>query len=306
MSTTVWYRIGYLCIALASYRYKFYFAWYMSEAGCVASGLGLSSVKRDKNSNKITSITWDRVNNVSVIHVELSQSLPEITNNWNKGVNNWLKNYIYFRIEVPVFLRSVIHPKTFSNIITKLVAAIWHGYYSGYYAFFLSAWIINEANSVSSNWIRPFFLKNSSSSKTDKNTGESLSSGEQADKPLSPRNVTKTTGVVEKNKSKTAKDDGTGSGSSNSGSGGEEVVELPGNYPLKYLYDFMGWLCLHLCMDYLGVSFTLLRMTWTNDVWASVYYYGHIVPALYVLFYMTIGKRLCRVKREKPKAVKVA
>ena len=63
----------------------------------------------------------------------------------NIGVNNWLKNYVYFRVEAPRWvLKAGIPQKTFMNLVTKATSAFWHGFYPSYYVFFLGAWLAGE------------------------------------------------------------------------------------------------------------------------------------------------------------------
>ena len=85
-------RFSYFWITMTCSRFKYYFAWYLSAAGCISSGLGLSSVHRDPNTNHITGYSWERCRNADALKVELATSMPGITNHWNMGVNNWLSH----------------------------------------------------------------------------------------------------------------------------------------------------------------------------------------------------------------------
>jgi len=129
------------------FRYKYYFAWYLSEAGCQATGFGFNGY--DKKNN----MRWDRVNNCEATMVELSPSLPIITNYWNKGANNWLKNYVYLRIP---------SNKSVMNFGTKLTSALWHGFYPAYYLFFLSVFLLNEADGGMRAIFQPIFWEQKS------------------------------------------------------------------------------------------------------------------------------------------------
>jgi len=46
-------------------------------------------------------VVWNGAANANSLEVELGTALPSITNNWNMGINNWLKNYVYFRLKLP-------------------------------------------------------------------------------------------------------------------------------------------------------------------------------------------------------------
>jgi len=151
------YKFTYMFIATSAVRFKYYFAWILSEAGCVASGLGYNGI----HINPVTGeryMRWDRVINVNVMAVETSTNFSIVTNNWNIGVNNWLKNYVYFRVNPPRYMTRILPEKSIANIVTKLTSAFWHGFYSAYYLFFISAWLINEADAVMQTVIARYFV----------------------------------------------------------------------------------------------------------------------------------------------------
>lgn len=132
------YKILYMMISVITCRFKYYLVWYLGEAGCVAAGLGYSGPNGEWTDKSVAS--WNRVSNVNSLQVELATSVPQLTNNWNMGVNNWLKNYVYYRV------MDIVPNKSLANIVTKLTSAFWHGFYGGYYIFFLGAYFVNEAD----------------------------------------------------------------------------------------------------------------------------------------------------------------
>jgi len=137
-------RFTYFWIAITSSRFRYYFAWYFGDAGCVATGFGFNGVKKNK-AGEITGYKWDRVSNCNVLAVESAPHMSDVTNNWNMGVNNWLKNYVYFRVEAPRFIvKAGLPQKSFMNLVTKVTSAFWHGFYPSYYVFFIGAWLAGE------------------------------------------------------------------------------------------------------------------------------------------------------------------
>jgi hypothetical protein len=84
--------------------------------------------------------------------------MPQLTNNWNTGTNNFLKNYVYFRINPNEQITQYIPAKTFTNIVTKLTSAFWHGFYPAYYLFFLGAWLVNECDDMLRNTFEKFTI----------------------------------------------------------------------------------------------------------------------------------------------------
>lgn len=136
------YRYSYTFVTIALTRFKYYFAWKLSEASCVASAFGFNGFKDGKS-------RWDRVTNANARYCEMATSLPMLTNNWNMGVNHWLKHYVYNRLPGK--------NRTLNNVITKLTSAFWHGFYPGYYMFFGSAVLIDMCGTRLAKIFRPMF-----------------------------------------------------------------------------------------------------------------------------------------------------
>lgn len=138
-------KFAYFTISITASRFKYYFAWNLGEAGCVATGFGFDGALPSKSSTDPVVYRWDRVSNCSMLAVETAPHMTDVTNNWNMGVNNWLKNYVYFRVEAPsAIVRLGVPSKTFTNLVTKATSAFWHGFYPSYYLFFLGAWLAGE------------------------------------------------------------------------------------------------------------------------------------------------------------------
>lgn len=80
-------------------------------------------------------------------------------------VHNWLKNYIFLRVIRRVGGSKNIFLPTF---LTFMVSAIWHGFYPGYFIFFLSAAVydyfykISEKTYLLCEWmpiiVKKFFI----------------------------------------------------------------------------------------------------------------------------------------------------
>jgi hypothetical protein len=78
-------RMLYIWIAVFMGRFIYHFAWYLTEEGNIASGLGFNPDPVTKN------VSWDALNNCNTLKTEFNTSLVDVINNWNKGVNDWLK-----------------------------------------------------------------------------------------------------------------------------------------------------------------------------------------------------------------------
>lgn len=135
-------RYGAIWVALLAVRFKYYFGWKIAEGSACMSGLGYNDV--DKVSGKAR---WDRVENINVWKYETSQSLRTSSQNWNKTTNLWLRRYVYDRA-----------PASVSLYFTYLVSAFWHGFYPGYYMFFLSVAAATVVHRQVRRTIRPRFM----------------------------------------------------------------------------------------------------------------------------------------------------
>jgi len=115
------HRYFKIWLSLFGVRFKYYFGWKIAEGAACMGGIGYNGV--DKTTGKPQ---WDRVENISVISYETSQSLRNSSQCWNKTTNLWLRRYVYDRA-----------PPAFNLYFTYLVSAFWHGFYPGYYLFFM-------------------------------------------------------------------------------------------------------------------------------------------------------------------------
>jgi lysophospholipid acyltransferase len=59
---------------------------------------------------------------------------------WNISVHEWLKNYVFMRM-LPTGSRGKGIAK--ASFLTMMVSAIWHGFYPGFFFFFLGAFIMD-------------------------------------------------------------------------------------------------------------------------------------------------------------------
>lgn len=141
--TGTWlHRYGVMWIALAGVRFKYYFGWKIAEGAACMGGIGYNGTDKTTGAHK-----WDRVENISVISYETSQSLRNSSQCWNKTTNLWLRRYVYDRA-----------PASVNLYFTYLVSAFWHGFYPGYYMFFLSVAAATMVHRQVRRKIRPHFM----------------------------------------------------------------------------------------------------------------------------------------------------
>lgn len=135
-------RYAAIWIALLGVRFKYYFGWKIAEGSACMSGLGYNGVDKVTGNHR-----WDRLENISVWQYETSQSLRTSSQNWNKTTNLWLRRYVYDRA-----------PPSINLYFTYLVSAFWHGFYPGYYMFFLSVAAATVVHRQIRRKIRPRFM----------------------------------------------------------------------------------------------------------------------------------------------------
>eukprot|EP01112_Ceratiomyxa_fruticulosa_P016203 TRINITY_DN4860_c0_g1_i3.p1 TRINITY_DN4860_c0_g1~~TRINITY_DN4860_c0_g1_i3.p1 ORF type:complete len:484 (-),score=92.90 TRINITY_DN4860_c0_g1_i3:100-1551(-) len=139
-------------------RFKYYFAWYLSEGSCVASGLGYNGFETVKNGKKEKDekyvLKWNRLTNVYPYYVEFAQSTRDVATNWNVGVSDWLRNYVYNRVTPPGQ-----KPTFFATLATFSISAFWHGFYPGYYCFFIFVAFLQEIGKDIRRKVRPLVVK---------------------------------------------------------------------------------------------------------------------------------------------------
>eukprot|EP01095_Lingulamoeba_sp_RSL-Kostka_P013400 TRINITY_DN5556_c0_g1_i1.p1 TRINITY_DN5556_c0_g1~~TRINITY_DN5556_c0_g1_i1.p1 ORF type:complete len:491 (+),score=79.77 TRINITY_DN5556_c0_g1_i1:91-1563(+) len=119
------YRIGYLMLAVEIGFNKYYYAWFSGEAAVTLIGYSYNGTDKETNENK-----WDRVNMLNFVPFKLTHNRFGIPNEWNICTAKWLRYHVYYRI--PDAFKSQ------SQVFVHLLSAFWHGFYPGYYIFFLS------------------------------------------------------------------------------------------------------------------------------------------------------------------------
>jgi len=133
------YCYAYTWVALLFVRCKYYFAWKVAEGSCIMAGFGFEGYKEDG-----TIEGWNGVSNMDILGFELSGCVSQNSRAWNKRTQGWLERYVYNRTNRSLFA-------------VYFVSAIWHGFYPGYYLFFLSVPLFTEAARVTKSNLRPYF-----------------------------------------------------------------------------------------------------------------------------------------------------
>lgn len=126
-------------MGLFALREKYYFGWKNAEG---ASNIWYAGF--DGFDEKGNALGWDTSNNMDILGFELAQDLQSATKNWNIKTSFWLTRYVYMR--------------TGGNLIAVYsMSAFWHGFYPGYYMFFLSVPLVTLCDRLAKKKLSPYF-----------------------------------------------------------------------------------------------------------------------------------------------------
>lgn len=114
------HRAAYTWICVFFIRTKYYFGWKNAEGACNIWFAGFEGY--DENGEEKG---WENSNNMDIVKYETATNAKDFSAAWNKKTANWLGRYVYFRTGG-------------SLVSTYSMSAFWHGFYPGYYLFFLS------------------------------------------------------------------------------------------------------------------------------------------------------------------------
>ena len=132
-------RYLYMWIALLGVRQKYYFAWKNAEGALNTWYAGFEGF--DDNGNPLG---WETGDNVHVLKFELAPNVQTLSREWNKKTSLWLNRYVYIR--------------TNGNLgAVYSMSAFWHGFYPGYYLFFLSVPLLTFCERLGRKKISPYF-----------------------------------------------------------------------------------------------------------------------------------------------------
>ena len=139
LSKPFWARYAYSWIALFFMRGKYYFAWKNAEGANNTWSAGFEGF--DENGNPKG---WDNSSNIDIINFETAPNVKTFSAAWNKKTANWLSRYVYIRTGG-------------SLTATYGMSAFWHGFYPGYYMFFLSIPIVTACERLGKKKLSPRF-----------------------------------------------------------------------------------------------------------------------------------------------------
>jgi hypothetical protein len=154
----LWLRILRVFVYAPSIRIKYYFGWKLAEMSFLSCGMSFMLVKEkqeeETSDGKVLVVErqvvrWSRFSNVNAILCEFPENVREQVGNWNTRVGDWLRLYVYMRA-----------PKGVDPTLqTYVVSAFWHGFYPGYYHFFVASAILTIIAREVRRVVRPVMLR---------------------------------------------------------------------------------------------------------------------------------------------------
>lgn len=132
-------RFAYLWMSLLVVRQKYYFAWKCAEGACNIWYAGFEGFDENGNAKG-----WDYYNNNNILAFETASSIQVLSKEWNRNTAKWLARYVYMRTGG-------------SLVATYGMSAFWHGFYPGYYIFFLSVPLYTFCERLARKKLNPMF-----------------------------------------------------------------------------------------------------------------------------------------------------
>ena len=132
-------RYAYMWLGLLAFRQKYYFAWKCAEGANNIWYAGFEGF--DENGNVKG---WENCSNMNILAFETAPNLQTLSKEWNKKTSLWLTRYVYIRT---------------GGSLTAVysMSAFWHGFYPGYYMFFLSVPLMTFCERLARKKISPRF-----------------------------------------------------------------------------------------------------------------------------------------------------
>lgn len=137
-------KMIFIQVMVTLFRFRYYLVWFIAQGACLLTGFGYNP----KNGQ------WNNIKQVSLFGFEFATSPYWLASSWNISVHLWLKNYAYLRNK-----KRGQAPSTRQVFESFMASAAWHGFYPGYYIFFLIAGVGVDAGRKARNVMRPLFFR---------------------------------------------------------------------------------------------------------------------------------------------------
>lgn len=139
MQNPIYFRLWHVMVGLFAVRCKYYFGWKNAEGAQNSWCAGFDGYDEEGNEKG-----WETSNNMDIIDFETAPDVSKLSKAWNKKTSLWLSKYVYMR--------------TGGNLMAVYsTSAFWHGFYPGYYIFFLCVPLPSFVDRLAKKKISPYF-----------------------------------------------------------------------------------------------------------------------------------------------------
>lgn len=125
--------MGTFCLRMNTYIIGFC----LMDCGAIASGLAFNGY----DSQGVA--LHDRVKSVVISGLIFTYRVKDFLACWNISVHEWLKYYVFLRM---LDSKKRGSSSSFAACVTFMVSAIWHGFYPGFFSFFIGAFLMDYHN----------------------------------------------------------------------------------------------------------------------------------------------------------------
>ena len=139
MARPIYLRFLHAWLGLFALREKYYFGWKNAEGAQNIWYAGFDGWDKDGNEKG-----WETSNNIDIIAFETAPDVSRLSRSWNKKTSNWLSRYVYMR-----------HGGNLMAVYS--MSAFWHGFYPGYYIFFMSVPLPTFCDRMAKKKLSPYF-----------------------------------------------------------------------------------------------------------------------------------------------------
>lgn len=163
------YQLLLLLPTFSWFRWRFYFAWVLSESMCMTAGLGaypfecnakpavgptqqvpdqFDPVEAAKGNIDGDTHSFSTIHNIDIYGVEMAPTMKYAMKKWNMTVQWWMATYVYKKMP--------LDSPQIRMFLLLFVSAYWHGVHPGYYLTFMSVPLVVIAETRMIKAIKPY------------------------------------------------------------------------------------------------------------------------------------------------------
>lgn len=139
-----WQRLVFLYFSAPVLRLKYYSAWTLSHSGLIFSGFAYGESPSQDGKSIVQDFEKGNYGNLILNEFGMNPRLKMVY--WNMSVHTWLKYNVYTRVlSGPGVLKN---NRNIASLITYVISAIWHGFYTTYYICFTLIFLFEQGSAL--------------------------------------------------------------------------------------------------------------------------------------------------------------